>query len=476
MTQSLHDHARLANRHPPVLKTHSKTGVRLDEVEFHPSYHVLMADAMQQGLHIAQNHVSRAKGFIAFTEIEPSILCPISMTYAVNAALTHNPAIYNAMKSGLNSRDYDARSLPFHMKTGLTMGMGMTEKQGGSDVRANITKAIHDGRDEWGERYVLNGHKWFFSAPMCDAFLVTAQSERGLSCFFVPRILPDGAKNGLHFQRLKDKLGNKANASSEVEFTNTLGWLVGEEQRGIPTILDMASMTRLDCSLGTTGLMKRALHLALTRAKERFAFGKPLIAQPLMQNVLADLTLEAKAAELLSLRIAETIDLGHSSLTRLLTPLAKLHICKTGATFAQEAMEVMGGNGYVEEDGEGEQARIYREMPLNSIWEGAGNIMALDFLRALRRDDTIPLLQAELGKAKGENRTLDRFIETMPDRLSDISESHARIIARDLAVALQAALMVQHAPLWADMFIESRMESPSRMFGTLKNHLTIPLN
>jgi putative acyl-CoA dehydrogenase len=462
-----HAHARLANRHPPVLKTHTKTGERLDEVEFHPSYHALMREAMHQGLHIAQNHVQRAKGFIAFTEIEPSILCPISMTYAVNAALPHNPAIYQAMQAGLNSREYDERPLPTHAKRGLTMGMGMTEKQGGSDVRANITQSLFDGDDEWGKRYKINGHKWFFSAPMCDAFLVTGQSEKGLSCFFVPRFLADGSKNGLEFQRLKDKLGNKANASSEVEFKNTLGWLVGEESRGIPTILDMASMTRLDCSLGTTGLMKRALHLAITHAKERSAFGKSLVSHPLMQNVLADLTLEVTAAELLSLRIAETIDEAQTGLTRLLTPLAKLHICKTGAAFSQECMEVMGGNGYVEEDGEGEQARIYREMPLNSIWEGAGNIMALDFLRSLRRDDTISLLQAELNKGQG-NRTLDKFILSIPERLHTIEESHARIIARDIAIALQSALMMQYKPEWADVFIESRMDNPSRMFGTLE--------
>jgi putative acyl-CoA dehydrogenase len=336
-----------------------------------------------------------------FTELEPSVLCPISMTYAVTPALRGNAAIHGDWAPKLTSRSYDPALKPWRDKAGVTMGMGMTEKQGGSDVRSNTTRAEPDGSDDWGQRYRVTGHKWFFSAPMCDAFLVLANTGSGLSCLFLPRVLPDGSRNALRIQRLKDKLGNKANASSEVEFHQAAAWLVGEEGRGIPKILEMGTMTRLDCALGTSGLMRQALAIALNHTGQRTAFGKRLVEQPLMRNVLADLALESEAATALALRLARGYDrrddAHEAAISRLLTPISKFWICKRGSHFAQEAMECLGGNGYVEEGGEGIMARIYREMPVNSIWEGAGNIMALDLLRALRAPDAIDALAHELA-------------------------------------------------------------------------------
>jgi len=393
-TREMQTHARLANVHTPQLRSHDRYGHRIDEVEFHPSYHALMAAAAKAGLHGTpwtrqgpSPHVLRAAGFMLFTELEPSILCPISMTYAATPALRPNAAIYADWGPGLASRHYDPALKPWRDKAGLTMGMGMTEKQGGSDVRANTTQALRDGVDPWGARFRITGHKWFLSAPMCDAFLVLAQSAGGLSCFFLPRWLPDGSFNTMHIQRLKDKLGNKANASCEVEFEDAAAWLVGEEGRGVPQILEMGTVTRMDCALGTAGLMRHALALALNHTSQREAFGKRLIDQPLMRNVLADLALESEAATALAIRLARAFDRPGDeheiAIARLLTPVAKFWICKRGSHFAQEAMECLGGNGYVEEGGEGIMARIYREMPVNSIWEGAGNIMALDLLRAV---------------------------------------------------------------------------------------------
>jgi putative acyl-CoA dehydrogenase len=331
------------------------------------------------------------------------------------------------------------------------MGMGMTEKQGGSDVRANTTQARPDGQDAWGRRFRITGHKWFFSAPMCDAFLVLAQTTSGLTCFFMPRVLPDGSLNAIRIQRLKDKLGNKANASSEVEFDETAAWLVGEEGRGIPQILQMGTMTRLDCALGTSGLRRQALSLALHHASQRQAFGRTLIEQPLMRNVLADLALECEASTALALRLARTfdhpLDVHESFMARLLTPVAKFWICKRGAQFAQETMECLGGNGYVEENGEGAMARIYREMPLNSIWEGAGNIMALDLLRAFRKADVAAALAHELAPARGAHPALDRLAESLPLRAEEMASGvQARRLAQDVALAVQAALLVRSAP------------------------------
>jgi putative acyl-CoA dehydrogenase len=492
-SEAMQTHARLANVHAPQLRSHDRFGHRLDDVEFHPSYHALMAQATGAGLHATpwkagedgatpnSPHVLRAAGFMLFTELEPSILCPISMTYAVTPALRSNAAIFSQWAPKLMSREYDPALKVFSQKPGLTMGMGMTEKQGGSDVRANTTRAIAVGTDAWGKRFSLVGHKWFFSAPMCDAFLVLAQTEGGLSCLFLPRVLPDfdnphngGTRNSIRIQRLKDKLGNKANASSEVEFDGATAWLVGVEGRGVQQILEMGTMTRLDCALGTSGLMRQALSLALNHTSQRMAFGKRLMDQPLMRNVLADLALESEAATALAIRLARAFDHPadphEAIMARLLTPVAKFWICKRGSAFAQEAMECLGGNGYVEEGGHGTMARIYREMPLNSIWEGAGNIMALDLLRALRKGDVAAALAAELAPATGAHAALDRLCAALAGRIEDMaSEVQARLLAQDVALAVQAALLFQTAPPAVfQAFCDSRLAGNwGHTFGTL---------
>jgi putative acyl-CoA dehydrogenase len=479
-------HARLANTHAPVLHTHDRFGHRIDEVEFHPSYHALLGAALRHGLHGSPwsagpgAHLQRAAAFMLFTELEPSVLCPVSMSYAVTPALRAHPALHAAIGAKLTNTAYDARFVPIAQKSTLTMGMGMTEKQGGSDVRANTTRAEFDGEDDWGRRYAITGHKWFFSAPMCDAFLVLAQTGPGLSCFFLPRWRPDGTRNAVAIQRLKHKLGNHANASSEVEFNGAQGWLVGEEGRGIPQILAMGALTRLDCALGTAGLMRGALSLALHHTAQRRAFGKPLIAQPLMKNVLADLALESEAATVLALRLAAAVDRSehdggaHEQLMRrLLTPVAKFWVCKRGSPFAQEAMECLGGNGYVEEGGQGVMARIYREMPLNSIWEGAGNIMALDLLRACRGKDggadVAPALEREFAPARGAHAAFDRAAASVLHRVDGVTdEAQARGLARDLALVLQAALLHGIAPPFVfDAFCASRLANASDVFGLL---------
>ncbi len=479
-------HARLANVFTPQLKTHSRFGHRIDQVEFHPSYHALMEAAVGAGLHgsafaadeqaTGTAHLRRAAGFMLFTELEPSMLCPISMTYAVTPALQDNAAIYRDWAPQLTSRRYDPALKVWRDKPGVTMGMGMTEKQGGSDVRANTTRADADGSDAWGQRFKVTGHKWFFSAPMCDAFLILAQTASGLSCLFLPRVLPDGSVNAIHIQRLKDKLGNKANASSEVEFHGASAWLVGEEGRGVPQILAMGTMTRLDCALGTSGLMRQALSIALHHTTQRKAFGKFLIDQPLMKNVLADLALESEAATALALRLARAFDRAdephEAVMARLLTPVAKFWVCKRGSHFAQEAMECLGGNGYVEEGGEGIMARIYREMPLNSIWEGAGNIMALDLLRAIRKADAAAALAQELAPAKGMHAALDHLAARLPLRVEEMAtEMEARRLAQDVALAVQATLLAQTAPVAVfHAFCDSRLGGHwGHSFGSLSS-------
>ena len=476
-------HARLANTHQPRLRTHDVQGRRVDEVDFHPSYHALMGAALVHGLHGTPwsrpplAHVERAAAFMLFTELEPSVLCPVSMTYAVTPALRANAAVHAAFGPGLAATRYDPRFMPASGKTALTMGMGMTEKQGGSDVRANTTRAEFDADSAWGRAYRLTGHKWFFSAPMCDAFLVLAQSEGGLSCFFVPRFGINGAVNPIRIQRLKDKLGNHANASSEVEFGgDTLGWLVGEEGRGVPQILAMGALTRLDCALGTAGLMRQALSLAIHHTRQRMAFGRRLAEQPLMKNVLADLALESEAATALALRVARTVDETEhgndpheAAMRRVLTPIAKFWLCKRGASFAQEAMECLGGNGYVEAAGEGVMARIYREMPVNSIWEGAGNIQALDLLRALRGADVAAALQHELAPAQGAHPAFDAMAARLMHAQYDPgNEAQARRLARDMALAVQAALLRRHSSdAVFDAFCASRLAEASDVFGAL---------
>jgi putative acyl-CoA dehydrogenase len=482
---AMQDHARLANTHTPELHTHDRFGRRIDQVEFHPSYHALLGSALQHGLHGtpwsrgAGAQLERAAGFMLFTEAEPSVLCPVSMTYAVTPALRANAALAADWMPRLAGTAYDARFVPFNQKAAVTMGMGMTEKQGGSDVRANTTRAVFEGRDGWGERWRLTGHKWFFSAPMCDAFLVLAQTtdtSGGLSCFFLPRWLPDGSVNAIAIQRLKHKLGNHANASSEVEFNGAAAWLVGEAGRGVPQILAMGALTRLDCALGTAGLMRQALSLALHHTAQRQAFGKALIEQPMMKNVLADLALESEAATALALRLAQAVDRSENEgdahealMRRLLTPVAKFWVCKRGSHFAQEAMECLGGNGYVEAQGEGVMARIYREMPLNSIWEGAGNIMALDLLRALRGAGVAEALAHELAPVRGAHAALDRAIARVLHGVDGgPDEAQARGLARDLALVLQAALLRRHSTdAVFSSFCHSRLDGAADVFGLL---------
>jgi putative acyl-CoA dehydrogenase len=481
---AMQSHARLANSHSPVLHTHDRFGRRIDQVEFHPSYHALLGRALHHRLHGSPwsegpgSHVERAAAFMLFTEAEPSVLCPVSMSYAVTPSLRANAALHAEWGPRLADTRYDAAFVAGTRKHAVTMGMGMTEKQGGSDVRANSTRAERDGDDAWGERFRITGHKWFMSAPMCDAFLVLAQAPGGLSCFFLPRHLPDGSLNAIQVQRLKHKLGNHANASSEVEFHDAMAWRVGDEGRGVPQILAMGALTRLDCALGTAGLMRHALSLALQHTAQRQAFGRRLIEQPMMKNVLADLALESEAATALAMRLARAVDRtehgqdpdGHEAvMRRVLTPIAKFWICKRGSTFAQEAMECLGGNGYVEELGEGVMARIYREMPLNSIWEGAGNIMALDLLRALRTGPVADALMHEVAGARRAYPAIDRLAVSVHHGLETATdEAQARRLARDVALLMQASLLVQSSPeAVASAFCAARLDQAGEVFGLL---------
>jgi len=455
--------ADAANRNPPQLKTHDRQGRRRDEVEFHPAWHELMALALKHGLHSgpwaqpgAGAHVERAAGYLLYSEVENGTQCPVTMTYGAVPAIKANAKLAAAWLPRICSRAPDA----------ALIGMGLTEKQGGSDVRTNTTRAAPLG----GGEYAITGHKWFFSAPMCDAWLVLAQAPGGLSCFFMPRLLADGSRNAVFLQRLKDKLGNRSNASSEVEFEQARATLLGEEGRGVPMILEMGVYTRLDCAIGTAGLMRQALSQALWNAAQRQAFGKLLKDQPLMKNVLADLALEAEAATALVLRLSRAYDAEDEKLLRrVLTPAAKFWVCKRGAHFAQEAMEAVGGNGYVEEQ---VLARIYREMPLNSIWEGAGNVMCLDVLRALRKaPDVIEAVAAELDAAAGRHRAYDAFCASLKDRLQDAAghESSARRLTQDLALALQASLLARHSPAAVfEAFVGARLGADwTGAFGTL---------
>jgi putative acyl-CoA dehydrogenase len=455
--------AAAANRYAPELKTHDARGRRRDEVEFHPAWHALLAIAFRHGLHSAPwsapgagAHVERAAGYLLYSEVENGTQCPVTMTYGAVPAIQADPKVAVQWLPRVYSREKDA----------ALIGMGLTEKQGGSDVRTNTTRAVPRGDGA----YAITGHKWFLSAPMCDAFLVLAQAPGGLSCFFLPRLRADGAVNGILIQRLKDKLGNRSNASSEVEFEDAQATLLGEEGRGVPMILEMGVYTRLDCAIGTAGLMRQALSQALWNAAQRQAFGKLLKDQPLMKNVLADLALEAEAATALVLRLSRAYDADEEMLLRrVLTPAAKFWVCKRGSHFGQEAMEAVGGNGYVEEQ---VLARIYREMPLNSIWEGAGNVMCLDVLRALRKaPDVIAAIAAELDAASGRARAYDAFCASLKDRLADAAEHEAaaRRLTQDLALALQASLLARHAPDFVfETFVRSRLGAEwTGAFGTL---------
>jgi putative acyl-CoA dehydrogenase len=466
-----------ANRVPPVLKLFDSGGRRRDEVEFHPAYHELMAYLKRHGASAGPwaepgpgAHVRRAAFIMMYAQVDAGTMCPTTMTYAVVPSIMRDAPLAAEWLPRIFSRDYDPRFLPAERKRGVTLGMGMTEKQGGSDVRANTTRAQPVG----GREYRIVGHKWFFSAPMCDAFLILAQAPGGLSCFFLPRFTPEGAVNGIRIQRLKDKLGDRSNASSEVEFVGARAWLVGDEGRGIPIILEMGTYCRLDCALGTAGLIRGAVAQAVHHAHHRAAFGRQLSDQPLMRNVLADLALEAEAATALALRLARAYDAGpdeeQSLLRRLLTPAAKYWICKRGPAVGAEAMEVIGGNGYVEE---GPLARIYRQMPLNSIWEGSGNVMCLDVLRAIARDSRCAdALCAELAPALGRNAAFDAFASRLKDELAQpaLAEGEARRLTQRIALAVQGALMVRFAPEGvAEAFCASRLAGADFAGGAFGN-------
>jgi putative acyl-CoA dehydrogenase len=456
--------ARLANQHEPVLQAFDRWGRRQDEVEFHPAWHKLMAMMLRHGLHSGPwadprpgAHVARAAGYLMWGAIENGTQCPTTMTYGSVPVLRREAELAPTWMPRLLSRDYDKRFAPIAEKTSALIGMGMTEKQGGSDVRMNETRAEAVG----GGEYRLIGHKWFFSAPMCDGFLVLAQAPAGVTCFFLPRFRPDGSLNALRIQRLKDKLGNKSNASSEVEFQAASAWLVGEEGRGVPTIIEMGTYTRLDCALGTSGILRGVLAHALHHAAHRTAFQKKLVDQPLMAHVLADLAIEVEAAQALCLRLARAFDAAHdpaeTAFRRIVTPAAKYFICKRGPTIGVEAMEVLGGNGYVEE---GPLARAYRELPVNSIWEGSGNVMCLDVLRGLSRaPDSVAALQQEIAAAAGGDPRLDQAARDLMARFAaGASEAQARRLVERLVLVLQGTLLVRHAPpAVADAFCASRL-------------------
>jgi putative acyl-CoA dehydrogenase len=468
-----------ANRNPPVLRVRDRYGHRLDEVDFHPAWHKLLAIAMRAGLHSgpwaepkAGAHVARAAGTYMLTQVESGVYCPIAMTYGAVPTLRHAPGVAEVWLPKIFSRAYDPRFIPLAEKKSALLGMGMTENQGGSDLRTNTTRAEPAGDGT----FRLHGHKWFMSAPMCDAFLVLAQSSKGLSCFLMPRWTSDGERNAIRIVRLKDKLGNKSNASSEVEFEGAFAQLIGEEGRGIPTIIEMGNHTRLDCCIGSAGLMRQATAQAIHHARYRTVFQKKLIDQPLMENVLADLALESEAATALTFRLARAYDEDDATaqvFRRVVTPAAKFWICKRAPALTYEAMEVLGGSGYIEEC---IMPRLYREAPVNSIWEGSGNVMCLDVLRALARTpNAVDVLRAELDSS-GDAR-LKRFAQRLADHLTAADrneESQARVLTRDVVLALQAATLARHAPpAVTDAFCASRLGSEIGAFGLLPRGLDL---
>jgi putative acyl-CoA dehydrogenase len=471
--------ARLAEATKPVLHTHDRYGNRIDEVEYTPAYHELMRTAVANGLHATPwtddrpgTHVARAAKVLAWAQTDAGHTCPVSMTYAVVPALRNQPDLAARYETLLASREYDFGLREPSTKRGLIAGMSMTEKQGGSDVRTNTTSAVptSDGS------YRIVGHKWFTSAPMSDFFLTLAQAPGGLSCFLLPRVLPDGTRNPIRLQRLKDKLGNRSNASSEVEYDDAAGWLVGEEGRGVRTIIDMVNMTRLDCVLMTTGGMLTGLRQAVHHTAYRSAFGAPLIEQPAMANVLADLAVETEAALVVAMRLAGAVDRAargdeqETLFRRIALAATKYWVCKRGPAHTVEALECLGGNGYVEDSG---MPKLYREMPLMSIWEGSGNVAALDVLRAMT---TAPLavqaLFAELDAAAGVDQRLDQAIIALRKELGDLedAEYRARRVVEQLALCLQGALLVRYGdPAVADAFCASRLGRDWGVaFGTLR--------
>jgi putative acyl-CoA dehydrogenase len=473
----------LADRHRPVLHTHDQYGYRVDEVEYDPAYHELMRAAIAHGMHAAPwaderpgAHVVRAAKTSAWT-VEPGHVCPISMTYAVVPALRYNPELATVYEPLLTSREYDPQLRLATTKPGITAGMSMTEKQGGSDVRAGTTQATPNADGT----YRLTGHKWFTSAPMCDVFLVLAQAPGGLSCFLLPRILPDGTRNRMFLQRLKDKLGNHANASSEVEYDGAIAWPVGEEGRGVSTIIEMVNLTRLDCTLGSATSMRTGLTRAIHHAQHRKAFGAYLIDQPLMRNVLADLAVEAEAATMVAMRMAGATDKAvrgdhkEALLRRIGLAASKYWVCKRATPHAAEALECLGGNGYVEESG---MPRLYREAPLMGIWEGSGNVSALDTLRAMAtRPESVEVLFAELDETVGQDPRLSAHVERLRQDLTDLDtiQYRARKVAEDICLALQGSLLVRHGhPAVAEAFLATRLDRQwGGAFGTMPTGLDL---
>ncbi|MFG1758597.1 isovaleryl-CoA dehydrogenase [Micromonospora echinofusca] len=471
------EQGRLANEHPPVLRTHDRNGNRVDEVEFHPAWHELMRTAVTHGLHAAPwaderpgAHVARAAKFYTWRP-DAGHGCPISMTYAAVPALRHAPELAARYEPLLTATSYDFGLRAPLAKRGLLAGMSMTEKQGGSDVRANTTTA----RPEPDGTYRLLGHKWFTSAPMCDVFLTLAQAPGGLTCFLVPRVLPDGTRNPMRLMRLKDKLGNRSNASAEVEYEHAVAWRVGDEGRGVRTIIDMVNLTRLDCVIGAAAGMRQGVITAVHHATHRRAFGRYLVEAPLMRNVLADLAVESEAATVLMMRLAGATDrsargdAAETAFKRLALAVGKYWVCKRWPGHAAEALECLGGNGYVEESG---MPRLFRESPLNSIWEGSGNVAALDVLRALAREpEVMAAFQAEVTAAAGVDARLDAAVRRVRAELADPDdvELRARRVVERLALVLQGALLVRHGhPAVADAFCASRLDGDhGQAYGTL---------
>jgi putative acyl-CoA dehydrogenase len=492
--------ASAANRHVPELMTHSPRGERIDRLEFHPSWHALIGLLRREGLQSlpfekpqAGAMAARCAGYFLHAQLESGSLCPITMTFASIPVLRREPALFATLADKLYAREHDPRDAPLAEKHSMMIGMGMTEKQGGSDVRTNRTMARALDSGGRGGAYTLVGHKWFFSAPQCDAHLVLACTDThdGVSCFYVPRFAPDGTRNGVRIQRLKDKLGNRSNASSEVEFFDAYGTMVGEEGRGVPTIIEMATYTRLDCVIGSAALMRAALVQAIHHARHRMAFNRLLADQPLMRNVLADLALESEAATVLFMRLARAFDahlaaqnaaLGgpaggagggedavERAWRRIVTPAAKFWVCKRALAFTGEAMEVWGGNGYVEE---GPMARFYREAPVNSIWEGSGNVMCLDVLRAIERDpEAAAALIGDWRETAAADGVLRRSIDALAAALAappDAREAQARRLAQQIVLCSQGVLMLRGATsAHAEAFISTRLAQGGLQWGSV---------
>ncbi len=479
-----------ANKFKPEFKSHDRFGKRIDQVDFHPAYHQLMKAAIESGWHSSPwsepkmgAHVARAAMEYMHAQADPGTGCPLTMTFAAIPALKHQPDIAKEWLPKIMARKYDERNVPYFEKEGLTIGMAMTEKQGGSDVRANTTRATAIDKAGPGEAYEIVGHKWFCSAPMCDAFLVLAQTDSGLSCFLLPRFRPDGSKNQMVIQRLKDKMGNVSNASSEVEYRGALAWMIGNEGRGVRTIIEMVSMTRFDCMVGSSAIMRQALAQAIHHTSGRAAFGKNLHEQPLMQNVLADLAIESEAALAISMRIGHSLDLlqqepdnaFEESFSRVATAIGKYWICKRSAQFTYECMECIGGVGVVEDS---ILPRLYREAPINAIWEGSGNVQCLDVLRAMQKDPkALSAFMQELNKGKGQYAEFDAYVDKLQGEFTDLAslEFRARSVVEKLALAWQASTLIQFGePMVAHAYVVSRLSGyGGYYYGTLPKEVDV---